>query len=693
MSDYYDNNMKKFLASLKLNKNDKENSSLHKIEPEFTAKEMISDSDDGLIEYADGSVYRGGIKESKRSGEGTLILLQESNNEDKLSLTTDCLKIWDELTTVNDYNYKWNKILLTASTQEDKDKATDAINQNSKLIDEKIKFLYDKHCFWLNNELSQYVNNNLIFESTVSSGLITPLDVLVSISSLKYPLYPKTKWDERLDILAYENHKLEVEKSFSENEKSLSPVVDFIASYKKKSLGFLYIGEWQNDLFHGKGSYFWTDGTTYVGEFYRGAIYGKGKLTKPSGETYEGFFVNGFRRGRGKTHWVNGDSHVGYWWDNELNGRALYKWNSGAIFDGKFKNGIRSGKGTETYAEGSKFTGVWRDGKVYGNGIFTTKDGVVIEGKWNNDLIIEARNKDINGVITDTTSIVNTDNKGFSNDSDVTFFIENQFSKLIGLGNVKQEIRQQAKFIEVQKLRNDAGLKNSSSQSRHLVFSGNPGTGKTIFARIVAGMYYRLGILKTDKVIEVDRGGLVAGFVGHTAIKTKEVFESALDGVLFIDEAYALVKEGGSFTDFGQEAIDTLLKLMEDNRDRIVVIVAGYKGKMDSFIASNPGLASRFNKRIDFPNYSIEELWLILEMFAKENSYEIDSNVKEFMLPYFVKDVENYGESFGNARYIRNIFEKVLQIQATRLMSSAAKPSKTDLIQLTLADFNLAVSN
>ena len=279
------------------------------------------------------------------------------------------------------------------------------------------------------------------------------------------------------------------------------------------------------------------------------------------------------------------------------------------------------------------------------------------------------------------------------NSENTHFFIENQFNNLIGLEKVKQEIRQQARFIEVQKLRNEHGIKNSSSPSRHLVFAGNPGTGKTIFARIVAGMYKRLGILKTDNVIEVDRGGLVAGYVGHTAIKTKEVFESALDGVLFIDEAYALVKEGGSFTDFGQEAIDTLLKLMEDNRDRIVVIVAGYKGKMDTFIASNPGLSSRFNKRIDFPNYSIEELWLILEMFAKESSYEIDSDVKEFMLPYFLKDVESYGESFGNARYIRNIFEKVLQIQATRLMSSNTKPSKSELSQLILADFNLAVAS
>jgi len=226
-------------------------------------------------------------------------------------------------------------------------------------------------------------------------------------------------------------------------------------------------------------------------------------------------------------------------------------------------------------------------------------------------------------------------------------FIESQFNRLIGLENVKQEIRQQARFIEIQKLRVDAGLKNSSSPSRHLVFAGNPGTGKTIFARIVAGMYKRLGILKTDNVIEVDRGSLVAGYIGHTAIKTKEVFDSALDGVLFIDEAYSLVKEGGSSNDFGQEAIDTLLKLMEDNRERIVVIVAGYKGKMDSFVSSNPGLSSRFNKRIDFPNYSVEELNSILDMFAKENNYEISIDVKDYLIPIFTRDIEKEGESFG----------------------------------------------
>ncbi len=693
MSDYYDSNMKKFLASLKINKSSKETSSSGKIEPEFIAKEKIIESNDGVIEYADGSIYRGGIREFKRNGEGTLILLQESTNGENLSLTSECQNFWDELITLNDYNFKWNKILLKAVTEEEKIQARNAIAQNAKLIKEKNNFFYSKHCFHRNTELHQYVNNKLILEASLSSGLLTPLESLSTIKRLKYPLYPNTQRDARLDLETYINYKVEVEKAFTDNESNLSSLVNLVDEYKKQTLGFMYKGGWLNDLFHGKGTYYWTDGTTYVGDFYQGFINGKGKLIKPTGESYEGFFWKGIKDGKGTTHWVSGDSHVGYWLDGELKGRALYKWASGGIFDGKLKNGLRSGKGVETFAEGSKFTGVWRQDKVYGEGVFTTKQGVEIPGKWNNDLLIKARNNDINGLNLHNYSISAAESPSFSNENDVTSYIEDQFSKLIGLEKVKQEIRQQARFMEVQKLRNDVGLKNSSSPSRHLVFAGNPGTGKTIFARIVAGLYKRFGILKTDNVVEVDRGGLVAGYIGHTAIKTKEVFESALDGVLFIDEAYALVKESGSFSDFGQEAIDTLLKLMEDNRDRIVVIVAGYKSKMDTFISSNPGLSSRFNKRIDFPNYSIEELWLILEMFAKENSYEIDSDVKEFMLPYFIKDVQNYDESFGNARYIRNIFEKVLQIQATRLMATNTKPSKTDLIQLTLADFTLAIQN
>jgi SpoVK/Ycf46/Vps4 family AAA+-type ATPase len=274
-----------------------------------------------------------------------------------------------------------------------------------------------------------------------------------------------------------------------------------------------------------------------------------------------------------------------------------------------------------------------------------------------------------------------------------TNYIDQQFSKLVGLDEVKKEIRQQANFIQIQKLRAEAGLSNISPPSRHLVFSGNPGTGKTNFARIVAGMYMRLGILKTEKVVEVDRSGLVVGYIGQTATKTKQVFESALDGVLFIDEAYALVKEGGAFEDFGQEAIDTLLKLMEDHRDRIVVIAAGYKGKMESFIGSNPGLASRFNRYIDFPDYSFEELMQLLKMLADQNSYSYNSSeVHEFLKPIIESEIKNQGENFGNARYIRNLFESVLQAQASRLMEKSEGLRRSDLSELTVNDFRACLN-
>jgi len=284
----------------------------------------------------------------------------------------------------------------------------------------------------------------------------------------------------------------------------------------------------------------------------------------------------------------------------------------------------------------------------------------------------------------------NSRNISSTSSDSAAHFIESQFSKLIGLHEVKQEIRQQASFIEVQKMRKTAGLMSSSSISRHLVFLGNPGTGKTIFARIVAGMYKRLGIIKTDKVVEVDRAGLVAGYLGQTAIKTKEVFESALDGVLFIDEAYSLVKQD---TDFGQEAIDTLLKLMEDYRDRIVVIVAGYKGKMKSFITSNPGLESRFNRYIDFPDYSTDELLQILQVMATENHYSYSSTeVDVYLRSIIEKEIKKCGDTFGNARYIRNLFENILQSQASRLVKSPTALTKDQLMEITIEDFVTSLS-
>ncbi len=280
---------------------------------------------------------------------------------------------------------------------------------------------------------------------------------------------------------------------------------------------------------------------------------------------------------------------------------------------------------------------------------------------------------------------------GLSTDDGVIGYINQQFATFVGMEDVKHEIYRQASLLEIQRIRHEMGLVNSAAPSRHLVFVGNPGTGKTTFARVIAGMYMRLGILKTNKVVETDRSGLVAGYVGHTAIKTKAVFESALDGVLFIDEAYAL--KTAAEWDFGPEAIDTLLKLMEDYRDRVVVIVAGYEGLMTSFLNSNPGLSSRFNRYMKFPNYKNDELMEILKRQCDSAHYEIADESRQFLLNHFNQKIAQQGEKFGNARFVRNLFERVIEMQATRLLASGITASKVELMCLLEIDFKNATTS
>lgn len=206
----------------------------------------------------------------------------------------------------------------------------------------------------------------------------------------------------------------------------------------------------------------------------------------------------------------------------------------------------------------------------------------------------------------------------------------------------------------------------TSPISYHCVFTGNPGTGKTTVARIIAKIYKELGILSKGHLIETDRSGLVAEYIGQTAVKTNNIIDSAIDGVLFIDEAYSLVPKD-SENDFGHEAISTLLKRMEDNRDRLVVILAGYDNKMKDFIDSNPGLQSRFNRYIHFDDYSTNELIQIFELSLNKHDYKITDSAKQKLKTIIDKSVTNKDNNFGNARYIRNLFEKSIQLQATRL--------------------------
>lgn len=259
-----------------------------------------------------------------------------------------------------------------------------------------------------------------------------------------------------------------------------------------------------------------------------------------------------------------------------------------------------------------------------------------------------------------------------------------ELDELIGLGKVKDEVRSLANFVKIQKQREAQGLK-IPKMSYHLVFTGSPGTGKTTVARIVARIYKDLGVLKKGHTVETDRGGLVSGYMGQTALKTDSLIDKALDGVLFIDEAYALVPEDGSGSDYGQEAISTLLKRMEDNRDRLVVIIAGYSKEMKRFIDSNPGLQSRFNRYIDFPDYSASELKDIFMMYLRKNQYNITPAAEELLKEKLDYAVAHKDRNFGNARYVRNMFEKSIQEQANRL-SSVSNASKSQLTELTEED-------
>lgn len=257
-----------------------------------------------------------------------------------------------------------------------------------------------------------------------------------------------------------------------------------------------------------------------------------------------------------------------------------------------------------------------------------------------------------------------------------------ELNEMIGLTGVKREVNNLINMVTVHNLRKQSGLK-TVDMSLHMVFSGNPGTGKTMIARLMARIYRSLGVLSKGQLVEVDRAGLVAGYVGQTATKTTEVVKKAVGGVLFIDEAYTLTS-GKAENDFGQEAVDTLLKRMEDQREDLVVIVAGYDGLMDQFIHSNPGLESRFNRYLHFDDYTIDEMMDILQLQLKKGQYTLTEPARAAVREYI--ELANTGSiAFGNARGVRNVFERILVAQANRLAAVEA-PSREALMEITEED-------
>ncbi|MGI6021322.1 MAG: AAA family ATPase [Lachnospiraceae bacterium] len=256
-----------------------------------------------------------------------------------------------------------------------------------------------------------------------------------------------------------------------------------------------------------------------------------------------------------------------------------------------------------------------------------------------------------------------------------------ELEELTGLESIKHDVKELIAYVKVQKMRSEKGLK-SVPVSLHLVFTGNPGTGKTTVARIIAKLYKKIGVLSKGQLVEVDRSGLVAGYVGQTAIKTGEKIKEAKGGVLFVDEAYALAKDGD---DYGQESIDTILKAMEDNRDDFVVIVAGYTEPMKKFIDSNPGLRSRFNKYINFEDYSIEELIAIFNSYCRKYEYSVGEEDLERIGNLIKLRKAKSDGNFANAREVRNMFEEIITNQARRI-SLMEDPTEEDMKQILFAD-------
>ncbi|MEK4123453.1 AAA family ATPase [Lysinibacillus sp. FSL K6-0102] len=390
----------------------------------------------------------------------------------------------------------------------------------------------------------------------------------------------------------------------------------------------------------GKGKQYYPNGfLQYEGDFIWHHMQGAGKLYYPTesptaeelarGVTnlhYEGHFFEDLKHGKGKVYSRDGILEA----------------------EGQFKEDMMTGQGTLYYANGqASYIGDLVQGKKHGRGDYYNEEGKII---YSGEFINDERLRITPEVEQEIAKL------------------QKQLDSLVGLPNAKKELHNLINFIKIQSLRVDHGL-TSFPITYHLVFSGNPGTGKTTVARIIGQIYKHLGVLSSGHFVETDRAGLVAGYVGQTALKVQEVVNKAKGGVLFIDEAYSLINDKQDA--FGKEAIDSLLKAMEDLRDDLVIIVAGYTELIEDFLQSNPGFKSRFNHFVQFDNFSTDELYDIFAMLCQTNDYQFGEAFAQHMKTQLRHMPIETIPNFSNGRYIRNLFEKLVTIQSNRLIQQA----------------------
>lgn len=258
-----------------------------------------------------------------------------------------------------------------------------------------------------------------------------------------------------------------------------------------------------------------------------------------------------------------------------------------------------------------------------------------------------------------------------------------ELDRLIGLKNVKQFVYEIYAWLYITQRRSEYGLR-TSQQTLHMIFKGNPGTGKTTVARILGKLFQELNVLTKGHLIEVERADLVGEYIGHTAQKTRELVKKALGGILFIDEAYSLAR--GGMKDFGKEAIDCLVKAMEDHKDQFVLILAGYPQEMEYFLRMNPGLPSRFPVQLEFGNYTVQELLRIAELMVEEREYQLSPQAKQKLKQYLTQKIHQRDYNFSNARLVRNMIEKAIREHAVRMLHQTEK-TKSDLVKLEAQDF------